>query len=252
MKLVILGSGNIAAVLGRKFVAAGHQILQIISRNASTASELAYEWDTESANYLSLINRDADCYLFAVSDEALPGLAADLRLEGKVVAHTAGAVAMEVLAPVSGNYGVFYPLQSIRKEQQDIPELPIYIEAANEATRTVLTRLASSISGHAPLNADLDKRSKLHLAAVLVNNFTNHLFSLTEAYCKKEGIAFRELLPLVENTFSRLQDFSPAAMQTGPAARGDETTIEKHLELLSAYPKLRRLYQLMTESISMP
>jgi predicted dinucleotide-binding enzyme len=49
MDIVILGSGNVAAVLGRKFKAAGHNILQVISRNASAASSLAYEWDTESS-----------------------------------------------------------------------------------------------------------------------------------------------------------------------------------------------------------
>ena len=48
MDIVILGSGNVAAVLGRKFKAAGHRILQVISRNASAASQLAYEWDTKA------------------------------------------------------------------------------------------------------------------------------------------------------------------------------------------------------------
>ena len=62
----MIGSGNVAGVLGRKFTAAGHKIIQVVSRNAAAASELAYEWDTESANYMSLINKQADIYLIAV------------------------------------------------------------------------------------------------------------------------------------------------------------------------------------------
>ena len=80
MDIVIIGSGNVAAVLGRKFKAAGHTILQVISRNAKAASELAYEWDTESSNYKSTINRLADIYLIAISDHAIAEMVDDLKL----------------------------------------------------------------------------------------------------------------------------------------------------------------------------
>ena len=249
MDIVIIGSGNVAAVLGRKFVAAGHQILQILSRNAAAASELAYEWNTESANYRSLINKDADVYIVAVADDAIEDIVKDLYLPGKVVAHTAAAVKMDILKKVTKNYGVFYPLQSLRKEQGQVPEIPIYIEAATETAQTVLNKLARSVYSKAGLTADLDKRTKLHVAAVLVNNFTNYIFSLAENYCKKEEIDFAELLPLIENTFSRLHENAPADLQTGPAVRGDLETIHKHLILLEKYPQLSKLYQFLTESI---
>ena len=249
MNIVIIGSGNVAAVLGRKFVAAGHHIVQILSRNASAASELAYEWNTESANYSSLINKDADVYIIAVADDALENVANDLRLPGKVVAHTAGAVKMEVLKDVTDNYGVFYPLQSLRKDQEQIPEIPIYIEGVNEQTKNVLNKLARSVYKEASFSADFDKRTKLHVGAVLVNNFSNHIFSLAEAYCKKEGIEFTELLPLIDNTFYRLHDAAPSSLQTGPAVRGDMQTINKHRALLDKHPQLLKLYEFLTESI---
>ncbi|MBL7748604.1 MAG: NAD(P)-binding domain-containing protein, partial [Chitinophagaceae bacterium] len=62
MNIVLIGSGNVATVLGRKFKAAGHTILQIYSRNASAASELAYEWDSESTTYKSTISKAGDVY----------------------------------------------------------------------------------------------------------------------------------------------------------------------------------------------
>src|SRR5690349_6915651 len=116
MDIVIIGSGNVAAVLGRKFKAAGHHILQVIGRNAKAASELAYEWETKSANYLSLVNKHAEVYIIAVADDAINSVAAELKLKDKVVAHTAGSVSKDVLKNVSDHYGVFYPLQSLRKE----------------------------------------------------------------------------------------------------------------------------------------
>jgi predicted dinucleotide-binding enzyme len=91
MEIVMIGSGNVAAVLGRKFKAAGHSIAQVYSRNASEASKLAYEWDTESTNYISLINKTADVYLIAVSDEAIDDVVRELKLPGRVVAHTAAS-----------------------------------------------------------------------------------------------------------------------------------------------------------------
>jgi len=249
MNIVILGSGNVAAVLGRKLLKAGHEILQVYGRNASAASELAYEWNTESTNYTSLISRNADIYLIAVSDTAIAPLAADLQLRNKIVVHTAAAVPMEVLKGVTDNYGVFYPLQSMRKQQEKIPELAIYTEASNDYTKKILDQLADSVTGSPAHSADLDKRSKLHVAAVFANNFTNYLFDLAESFCKREGISFKELLPLIQNTVERLQDESPAQMQTGPAVRKDMDTIGRHRELLKAYPEHLAVYNFLTDTL---
>lgn len=249
MDIVIIGSGNVAAVLGRKLQAAGHKIVQVVSRNASAASELAYEWDTESANYMSLVNKNADMYIIAVSDNAIGEIAADLKLPGKVVAHTAGSVSKDMLKNVTNHYGVFYPLQSIRKEVSRLPDIPVFYEGSDEKANVVLKKLAESISYKQPIAAGSEDRMKLHVAAVVVNNFTNHLYALAEQYCKKEGIDFRQLLPLIEETVDRLKTNSPADTLTGPALRNDQPTIQKHLEILKEHPHLQKIYQVMTESI---
>ncbi|HYC40273.1 MAG TPA: F420-dependent NADP oxidoreductase [Chitinophagaceae bacterium] len=249
MDLVLIGSGNVAAVLGRKFIAAGHHILQIVGRNASAASELAYEWDTVSTNYLSAINRSADVYLIAVPDDQVKEVAKDLQLPDRVVAHTAASVSMNVLAAVTPHHGVFYPLQSLRRDMTVIPEIPIFFQGSDALARRRLEKLAFSISGRQAKEIDEDHRSRLHVAAVTVNNFTNHLFALAEDYCRKEGLEFRHLLPLIEETITRLRQYSPAALQTGPAVRHDDDTVRKHLEILNAHPRLKKIYQVFTESI---
>jgi predicted short-subunit dehydrogenase-like oxidoreductase (DUF2520 family) len=249
MNIVILGSGNVAAVLGRKFKAAGHSILQIVSRNASAASELAYEWDTESTNYISLINRNADVYIIAVTDGAIVGLVADLKLPGKIIAHTAAAVSKEILKNVSAHYGVFYPLQSLRKEMTRLPNIPVFFDGSDEITKAKLASLARSIAPAQTAIAGDEQRLQLHVAAVIVSNFTNHLYTLAEEYCHKEGLDFKQLLPLIEETAKRIRSASPAQAQTGPAIRHDKETLEKHLALLKDHPQLKNIYLLLTESI---
>ena len=249
MEIVIIGSGNAAAVLGRKFKAAGHHIAQVVSRNAPAASRLAYEWDTESTNYWSLVNKNADLYLIAVSDDAIEEVIANLTLPGKVVAHTAASVSKDVLKNVSPHYGVFYPLQSLRQETAGLPDVPVFFDGSDETATRLLKSLAYSIAPGNTRQAGDDTRLKLHVAAVFVNNFVNHLYALAEDYCKKEGLDFNELIPLIKETADRVKEIPPSQTQTGPATRDDEITIQKHLALLKDHIHLTGVYQFMTDSI---
>lgn len=249
MEIVIIGSGNVAAVLGRKFKAAGHHILQIVSRNASAASELAYEWNTVSSNYMSAVNHNAEIYLIAVPDDAINEVIKDMKLPDKVVAHTAASVPMEVLKHITKHYGVFYPLQSLRKDMTTLPEIPVFWEGNDEVAKKKLEALARSIADEKVMEAGDDTRQKLHVAAVIVSNFTNHLYALSEEYCRKEGLDFKQLLPLIEETATRIKNISPRQAQTGPAIRLDRETVQKHLALLNSHPHLKKIYEMMTESI---
>ncbi len=249
MEIVIIGTGNVASVLGRKFKAAGHHILQVVGRNSKAASALAYAWDTVSTNYNSPISREADVYIIAVADDAIDDIADNIKLPGKVVAHTAASVPKEVLKKMTSHYGVFYPLQSLRKEMTSLPAIPIFFDGSDDITRKKLGRLAHSIAEEKVAEAGDDTRLKLHVAAVVVSNFTNHLYKLAADYCRKEGLDFKQLLPLIEETALRIKEIPPAAAQTGPAIRHDKETIQKHLALLKDYPQLKNIYLLLTESI---
>jgi predicted short-subunit dehydrogenase-like oxidoreductase (DUF2520 family) len=249
MNIVIIGTGNAATVLGKKFKEAGHRIVQVFGRDAAAASKLAYQFDTGSTNYWSVIRKDADFYLIAVADDAVTDVAKHVHVPGKLVAHTAASVSKEVLKPMSHQYGVFYPLQSLRKDVNEVPDIPLFIDASDEASKKKLEELARSISKEKVMMAGDDERSKMHVAAVLVSNFTNHLYTLAEDYCKKEGLDFRQLIPLIEETAKRLKMISPANAQTGPAIRHDEPTIQQHLALLENYPQLKKIYEVITESI---
>jgi predicted short-subunit dehydrogenase-like oxidoreductase (DUF2520 family) len=248
MDIVIIGTGNTASVLGKKLRAGGHRIIQVYGRDSMEASALAYELGTESTNYWNVVYKEADLYLLAVSDIAIEEVKKELNLSGKTVVHTAAAVSRDALKGTSEHYGVFYPLQSLRKELGRLPDTPIIIDASDEATLGELDSLAHTISNQVVEGND-DERLKLHLAAVFCNNFVNHLYALAETYCAKEGLDFKLLLPLISETANRLGELAPANLQTGPAIRNDEQTIAKHLLLLEDHPRLKEVYSLMTRSI---
>ncbi|MEP6794849.1 MAG: DUF2520 domain-containing protein, partial [Saprospiraceae bacterium] len=92
-------------------------------------------------------------------------------------------------------------------------------------------------------------KSILHVAAVFANNFSNHMLTLAESICKEHQLPFEILKPLILETFSKAILSGPKESQTGPAVRGDDKTIEKHLHLLENHPELSDVYKIITNSI---
>lgn len=248
MRTVIIGSGNTATVLGRKFLAAGHKVLQVVGRNHQSVQLLASLLQADASTDINSVSREADIYILAIPDDALAAVAATMDLDKKLVVHTAGSVSKEVLKTCSRNYGILWPVQSLRKEMGELPEMPVVIDANTPDNMAVIEEFASSISGMVKIAGD-EERLKLHAAAVIVSNFTNHLYTLTDEFCKKEKLQFDTLQPLISAIADRLRLFAPASVQTGPAMRHDTRTIDKHVDLLKEYPELRELYALFTKSI---
>jgi predicted short-subunit dehydrogenase-like oxidoreductase (DUF2520 family) len=248
MNVVIIGSGNVATVMGGKMSEAGHSILQVMGRKEAPAARLAGQLGCGHTTRWEELDPHAELYLVMISDNALEGLGKVWPAPGKLVVHTAGAVSRTVLAGVSERNGVLYPLQSLRKEIRPFPEFPLLVDANRQEDLEIIETLARTISGQVE-QADDATRLKLHLAATLVNNFTNHLYTLADNYCRKENIHFSLLLPIIRETVQRLDRYAPEAVQTGPAIRGDETTLVKHLNLLDNYLTIKELYKLFTIQI---
>ncbi len=248
MKVVIIGSGNVATVLGRLLKRKGHEIVQVISRNGDHAKILADELQCPFSDNNNAVDMDAGVYLVAVNDGALYELNNSFHLGRKLIVHTAGSVPMDILQNISVNYGVLYPLQSLRKEMDYPADIPFLIDGNTEETMTLIGDFAQTISGTVAKAGD-EERLKLHVAAVVVSNFTNHLYALAEDFCTKENIDFKLLAPLIKETAQRVETHSPASVQTGPALRNDVFTLDKHLRLLSNHPRLKYIYLKLTDSI---
>ncbi|WP_108424671.1 Rossmann-like and DUF2520 domain-containing protein [Flagellimonas amoyensis] len=244
LSVVILGTGNLAMHLFRAFSATtGAQVVQVVGRNPeslrSFSTQVATTTDPTSI-------KDADVYIIAVKDDAIAEVSRQLNEKNGVVVHTSGAVAMDALTPE--NRGVFYPLQTFTKGKDiDFGKVPICIEAKEEQSLALLKSLALTLSQNVH-EVNSEQRKKLHLAAVFVNNFTNHLYGIGEELCEKEGLSFDLLKPLILETAEKIQSMSPKEAQTGPARRSDQKSMQDHLKLLNN-DKHIALYNLMSEAI---
>ena len=248
MDIVLIGSGNVATVLGRKSLAAGHRIVQVYNRNADHANVLATRLGTTSTSYISSIERKADLMIVALRDDAVANFVKEIGELRSILVHTAGALSINEVRGSNKSFGVIYPLQSLRKEIETIPTLSILVDGNHTSTKKELKEFARSIAGTVT-EADDETRLKYHLAATIVNNFTNHLYSLAASFCEKENISFTFLQPLIEETAIRLRHTIPQKVQTGPAFRNDQITIRKHQELLEKYPDILKYYDFLTKEI---
>jgi len=147
-------------------------------------------------------------------------------------------------------YGVFYPLQSFSKSRQvDFRQIPICIDSNRKANRLLLSNLGHQISNSIQ-RIDDRERAILHVAAVLVNNFSNHLYAQAAHICESEKIDFDLLKPLIKETVNKIENNPPSKMQTGPAIRNDISTMNSHLAYLEKFPDIRNSYQLLSQLIS--
>lgn len=251
MKIVLLGSGNVATHLAQALVAKGEEIVQVYSRKLNNATSLANIVGGEPINGLTQINGNADLYIIAVKDDAIESIAEQLSAVNGLVVHSSGTTDINVLASKVKHAGVFYPLQTFSKAKEvSFDEIPLCIEATGEEQLTVLKQLAARISNKV-YQIDGDKRKALHLAAVFACNFPNHLYALAKQFLQQHELDFEMIRPLIKETADKVMTNLPEDVQTGPAIRADETTLNKHLSLLNDMPGLQNIYQTLSDSIKL-
>jgi predicted short-subunit dehydrogenase-like oxidoreductase (DUF2520 family) len=144
--------------------------------------------------------------------------------------------------------GFSTPCNRLRPERDiDFEHVPFLIEGSSGTSESALMSLAFELSRNVYAISSA-QRERVHVAAVFANNFTNHMLVEARLICDENGIPFQVLLPLIEATCKKALTGNPAAHQTGPAIRGDERTIAKHLALLKDQGQYD-LYQLITQRI---
>ena len=251
MRITLIGSGNVATVLGRLIIQNSHTLVQVISRNKLHAKELADKLGTSYADFTETIDNNCDLFIVAITDLNIEYLLNNIIPDDKLIVHTAGAVPMKVLSRYSKKYGVLYPLQTLRKEMVSMPVIPFLIDGSSPEVTQEIEKFALTLSDKITVATD-EERLKIHTAAVIVSNFTNYMYAIAEDFCNKEKIDFNILKPLILETAHRIETASPMDLQTGPAVRKDVQTLDKHLKILSNYPKLKTTYLRITDSIMNP
>ncbi|MBN9311733.1 MAG: NADP oxidoreductase [Chryseobacterium sp. 39-10] len=244
MKIVIIGSGNVAYHLSKAFCEKGIEISQIFARNPTSLQAIAEELNIPSS---STDLAEADLYIIAVSDDAVHKVSKLITNENALVAHTSGSLPKEIL---SGSFrkASFYPLQTFSKTKSlNYDEIPFFIEAENLADENLLQLLAEKIS-HNVMVSNYEKRKYIHLTAVFSCNFVNHLFARAKEISDSQDIPFHYFLPLIDETVKKIHTMEPKNAQTGPAVRNDQSILQRHEELIHDEEQLK-IYKTINESI---
>ena len=146
------------------------------------------------------------------------------------------------------NYGVFYPLQTFSKSRDiDFSTIPVCIEANTEKNYTLLNKLGNALSNDVRAVSS-SQRKGLHLAAVFVCNFVNHLYAMGANVCKENDLPFEVLKPLILETANKVMGLHPSEAQTGPAKRNDKKTMKNHLKALDN-KEHKKIYKLLSKAI---
>lgn len=246
MKIALLGSGALAENLAFALQNGGHEIVQVFSRTLGNARSLAEKIGCKFTADFGEIT-EAELYIYAISDSALAEVARKKLRKNGIHIHTCGSVSAEIFAGEKENFGVFYPLQTFSKGKKvDFKNVPIFIEGNNDFTLETLKILAKSISENFYI-LNSEEREKLHLAAVFACNFSNAMCAISSEILGE--IPFSVMLPLLKETVEKLQILPPKKAQSGPARRGDENTISRHISALENNPRWREIYKIVTEEI---
>ena len=249
MKVVLIGSGNVATHIAFALKTAGITVVQVWSKQIHHAKVLADQIQSDAIANLFEIDKEADFCIVSIKDDAISETIKALAGFKGVIVHTSGSVNLTVFGSDFEKYGVLYPLQtfSINKEV-DFSKVPICIEANAAEVLKSIRQLAEKLSANV-VEVSSEKRKILHLAAVFACNFTNHLYVLSSNLLAEHDLKFDMIRPLILETAAKVQNASPSDVQTGPAIRNDEQTINKHEELLLKQPQLLTIYQTLSESI---
>lgn len=250
MKVVIIGSGNVATHLSLALASLeGIEICQVYSPTEAHAEILAERLNCDFVTDPTQIRKDADVYLFALKDQALETVIRAVPANNGLWLHTSGSMPMQVFAGYTERYGVLYPLQTFSKSREiSFLGIPLFIECHREEDKNCLEELARRLSGKV-CELSSEKRRSLHLAAVFACNFTNHIYALAEEILAKEGLSRDYLFPLIDETAAKVHELPAQEAQTGPAIRYDENIINKHLGMLADDLDVQTLYRLLSQSI---
>lgn len=250
--VVLIGSGNMAYHLAGSFTKNKVHLVQVYNRSQRGLKRIQTLTGVSTTSSITKL-KHANIYILAVSDDAIRSVANQIEgyiPQSSLVAHTSGNQSMDVFSDLYKNHGVLYPLQSLRINRKvNFQEVPIFISANNSSTHAALTNLAKKISKTVVPISD-KQRSDLHIPAVIVNNFVNHLYTLANDYCTENELEFSLLVPLMQETLDRVKEgAAPQDFQTGPAIRNDQKTISSHAFKLKKNMKLKNLYLYITRQI---
>ena len=251
LKISIIGNGNLSKALVKEILRKGHKIHQVHALNFLDLKKTYADSPISILENMEELDYEIDILLIAVSDDVIKKVVKNLSNKSIVVLHTSGSVSVDVFEKAGFiNYGVFYPLYSFSESrEEDFKQIPLMIEYSNSHVQQKINLLGKSIFNRI-IEVNSEKRMIYHLSGIFANNFTNHLWSLTQGFIEKNNLDFDNVKPIIMQTAKNaILTNQIADIQTGPASRGNHNVIKGHIKLLEEDKNLLSIYKELSNSI---
>ncbi len=251
-KIVIIGCGNVAWHLAKHLAKKFDLIIYNHKANAQLA-EFKKEFNAQTYSSIKKIIPNVEAYFVCVTDSSIPSVIKTISVPpASNVLICSGNFDLASVKTKLKNLSIFYPLQTFSKDDKiKWKDTMIVVDPSSQVAflkaQSICTLFSKQI-----IQLNYQQRLKLHLAAVLVNNFTNALYVEADKmmHTVRKDLNITTLLPLIKQSTKKLKYMSPKDAQTGPAKRKDQVVIEKHLELLKSNKELKQIYTLLSELIT--
>jgi predicted short-subunit dehydrogenase-like oxidoreductase (DUF2520 family) len=254
VKTGFIGSGTTSTALAVRLSQKGCPVVAVSSRTLSSAQKLARLVPNCQVCHTAQELADvAELVFITTPDDVIALVCDEVRWhEGQSVVHCSGAHSVDILESakkLGAAVGSFHPLQTFADVDQAIENLPgsTFALEAEEPLLSTLRELTHLLNGNWVVLKPGDK-VLYHAAAVFACNYLVTLVKLALDLWLDFGVsaekATRALLPLLRGTINNIDNIGLPDCLTGPVARGDSGTIERHLSALETRsPSLLSIYK---------
>lgn len=255
-RIVIIGSGKVGTAIGYLLRSAGYSICGVYDQSIQAAQTAIPYTGGRVCTIQELADIKADGIFITTVDDAIAAVCKSLVQErainpGSKVIHMSGAGSIELIGSARSQ-GAFvasiHPVQSFADTENAISRIPgsLFGITADNEIKNWSVKLVEDLGG-IPFFVDESDKPLYHAAACMASNYlTTLLFMVIDIY-KTLGLtqdnAIKAFQPLVRGTLSNIENKGAVQALTGPIARGDIGTIEKHLKILhEKLPQYLKVY----------
>ena len=247
--ILLVGTGNAAWHLGINFLNAGVQIAGVAARDTDKAVALAMRLGGAPVFGLSEQLPHVDATILLVRDDAVEEVATLIAEPGRLLVHCSGSIKADAIKRSEHEYAVAWPLQTLQKDHpRPLTNTVVAVTGSSPETEARVAALFSKISERVHIMSE-HQRSVMHMCAVWINNYTNHMLHIGHTLLTENDLSFSMFFPIIEEHVKLLHEQTPYNLQTGPAKRGDMGTLSRHMALLHDHPDWQELYDRLSKSI---
>jgi len=251
----IIGAGMVGTAIGYLLKKAGYNIVAIADKSAAALRRAHSYTGGKACRKVQEVLLEADCILITTPDDIILSVCKDIArsplIKGKYVLHMSGAGGLDLLESAKkagATVASIHPLQSFSSIDSAIQNIPSsYFGITADAKTKELAKIIVQALGGIPVYISSKQKALYHAAACIASNYLVSLLNVVESIYQSIDISEKDAkkayLPLIYGSLKNIELFGSVDALTGPIARGDSGTIQKHVDAINTnLPQYASLY----------